>query len=64
MLLHNWLQFLDILSAIVWPGGSLVRSIFGSRARESSNPQVIPDFAQILTYIVVWDMVFQPGLGR
>jgi uncharacterized membrane protein len=51
MTLHNWLHFFHVLSAIVWVGGGFVLSIFGSRARASSDPKAIPDFAQTVAYM-------------
>ncbi len=51
MTLDTWLHFLHIVSAVVWVGGGFVMSIFGSRARSSSDPKAISQFSDALTYI-------------
>ncbi len=51
MSLDTWLHFLHVLSAMVWVGGGLVMSVFGSRARASRDPKAIPEFAGMLTYV-------------
>ncbi len=51
MSLDPWLHLLHILSAIVWVGGGFILSVVGSRARSSSDPRAIRDFAETLSYV-------------
>ena len=51
MALETWLHLLHIVGAVVWVGGGVMLSVIGARARRSENPQVIGDFAQMLSYM-------------
>jgi uncharacterized membrane protein len=78
MRLESWLYLLHIGGAIVWVGGGVMLSVIGARARRSENPQIIGDFAQMLSYIGprvlmpavltvivtgVWLVLASPGWG-
>jgi uncharacterized membrane protein len=47
---ERWLLFGHILSAIVWFGGGVMLSILASRARSSSDPNAVADFARTLVF--------------
>ncbi len=49
--LETWLLFGHILSAIVWLGGGLTLSVLASRARGSSDPNSITEFARTLGFV-------------
>ncbi len=51
MSLEPWIHFLHVISAMVWLGGGFLLSIVGARARNSENPNAIPEFAESLTSI-------------
>lgn len=50
MNLEIWLHLLHIVGAVIWVGGGVMLSVIGARARRSENPQIIGDFAQMLSY--------------
>jgi uncharacterized membrane protein len=49
--MSSWLHLVHVLSAMVWVGGGLMLSVIGVRARSSSDPKVIADFARILPFV-------------
>jgi uncharacterized membrane protein len=49
--LDNWLHLVHVLAAMVWVGGGLMLSIIGARARSSSDPRAIADFARLLPFV-------------
>lgn len=51
MSLDNWLHLVHVLSAMVWVGGGLMLSLIGARARSSSDPRAIADFARLLPFV-------------
>jgi uncharacterized membrane protein len=51
MTLDTWLHFGHVLSAIVWVGGGFLLSLLGSRARGSTDPNAVRDFAGMLAYL-------------
>jgi uncharacterized membrane protein len=50
MTLEPWLHFLHILGAILWVGGGVMLSIFGTRARRSDDSRILAEFAKTLSY--------------
>lgn len=46
-----WIHLVHVLSAMVWVGGGLTMLLIGARARSSSNPSTIGEFAQTLPYV-------------
>ncbi|GEM_PF-1758840 len=51
MSLDNWIHFVHILGGIVWVGGGVTLLLIGARARTSSDPNAIPEFARTLRYV-------------
>jgi len=51
MSLDGWLHLVHVLSAMVWVGGGLMLSLIGARARSSSDPRAIADFARLLPFV-------------
>jgi uncharacterized membrane protein len=51
MTLDNWLHFVHVVSAMAWVGGGLILSVMGLRARSSSRPGAIREFAVVLPYV-------------
>jgi len=51
MSLDSWLHLVHVLSAMVWVGGGLMLSLIGARARSSSDPRAIADFARLLPFV-------------
>lgn len=51
MTLHDWLLFGHILGSMLWLGGGLMLILVGRRARASTNPGAIADFARSLSYL-------------
>src|SRR6266581_703688 len=51
MSLDSWLHLVHVLSAMVWVGGGLMLSLIGARARSSSDPLAIADFARLLPFV-------------
>jgi len=49
--MNNWLLFVHILAAMVWLGGGLTLLIVGLRARASSRPEAIAEFAGAVPYV-------------
>jgi len=43
--LYNWLLFVQVLAAMTWAGGGLMLTLVGARARSSTNPTAVGDFA-------------------
>lgn len=63
-----WLKFLHILGAMVWLGGGLTLVLVGVRARQSSDPNAIREFARTVPYVGVrllgpaWIIVLTSGV--
>jgi uncharacterized membrane protein len=51
MNLEALLHLLHIVGAVIWVGGGVMLSVIGARARRNENPQIIGDFAQMLSYV-------------
>ena len=51
MTLDNWLHFGHVLAAMTWVGGGLILSVIGLRARSSSRPAAVREFAVVLPYV-------------
>ena len=49
--MSDWLHLVHVLSAMIWVGGGLMLSVIGLRARSSSDPKAIADFARILPFV-------------
>jgi uncharacterized membrane protein len=47
----NWLKFLHILGATVWIGGGATLIVVGMRARRSSDPSTVAEFARVVPYV-------------
>ena len=47
----NWLKFLHILGATAWLGGGATLIGVGIRARTSSDPRTIAEFARVVRYV-------------
>jgi uncharacterized membrane protein len=51
MALYDWLLLGHVLSAMIWVGGGLMLVFVARRARASTDPRAIIDFAESLSYI-------------
>jgi uncharacterized membrane protein len=51
MTLDNWLHFVHVVAAMAWVGGGLILSVMGLRARSSSRPAAVREFAVVLPYV-------------
>lgn len=51
MAIYTWLKFAHILGAMIWIGGGVLLSLLGVRARQSSDPHLIQEFARALAYV-------------
>src|SRR4051812_38679815 len=60
MSLEPWLHLGHVLGAIVWVGGGLMLSVVAMRVRKSADPNAIPEFARMLTYLGL--RVFAPAV--
>jgi uncharacterized membrane protein len=47
----SWLLFVHVLSAMVWLGGGLTLMLAGFRARSSSRPEAVTEFARTVPYV-------------
>ena len=47
----DWLKFLHIVGAMVWLGGGTTLILVGLRARRSSDPNAIREFARVAPYV-------------
>jgi uncharacterized membrane protein len=45
-----WIHFLHVATAMVWVGGGVILSVVGLRARRSTEPAVVAEFARLLPY--------------
>src|SRR3989449_10135577 len=46
-----WLKFLHIVGATVWLGGGSTLILVGIRARRSSDPNALREFARVVPYV-------------
>src|SRR6266513_5815287 len=47
----SWLLFVHVLSAMVWLGGGLTLMVAGFRARSSSRPEAVAEFAGTVPFV-------------
>ena len=47
----SWLLFVHVLSAMVWLGGGLTLMLAGFRARSSSRPEAVAEFAGTVPFV-------------
>ena len=47
----SWLLFVHVLSAMVWLGGGLTLMVAGFRARSSSRPESVAEFARTVPFV-------------
>ena len=47
----SWLLFVHVLSAMVWLGGGLTLMVAGFRARSSSRPEAVAEFARTVPFV-------------
>jgi uncharacterized membrane protein len=50
MTLESWIHLIHIVGAVIWVGGGVMLSVIGARARQSEDPGIIGEFAQLLSY--------------
>jgi uncharacterized membrane protein len=51
MSLDIWLLVVHILGAMVWVGGGVMLTLIGVRARSSSDPNAMGEFARVVPYV-------------
>jgi|PersoiStandDraft_1058852.scaffolds.fasta_scaffold178094_2 uncharacterized membrane protein len=56
MSLYNWFVVVHVLAPMTWVGGGLMLSIIGWRARSTTNPNALSEFAQILSFVGLRDI--------
>lgn len=49
--MSDWLHLVHVLAAMSWVGGGLVLCVMGARARSSSRPEALREFAGVLPYV-------------
>lgn len=55
-----WIHFVHVAAAVVWVGGGVTLSLVGLRARRSTDPAVVGEFAKLLSYAGL--RVFTPSV--
>lgn len=64
----SWLKFLHVIGATVWLGGGSALTLIGIRARQTSDPSAIREFARIAPYVGIrllgpaWIVVLITGI--